>query len=175
MASNRVIGDKGTLPWDLPEDRRRFRTLTLGHTVIMGRRTFESIGHALPDRRNLVLSRNPDFRAAGCETVSSVEGALGLLAVPAAELGASAGPGAATGWGGKLFVIGGGEIYRLFLPYADEVDLTRLEPPFPGDVTFPELDAAEWEVVSREAGPRPAGDPLYHVYLRFSRQGKYRG
>ncbi len=132
MAENRVIGRNGRIPWDIPEDRRRFRELTMGHPVIMGRRTFEAIGHPLPGRKNIVLTRQPAFRAEGCLVANSLRSAL-----------------LACGEAAEVFICGGGELYREALPLAEKVCLTVVHGEFQGDVVFPELPAGEFAETER--------------------------
>ena len=107
MAKNRVIGNKGQLPWHLPSDLRRFKQLTMGHPLLMGRCTFESIGTALPGRQTIVLSRDPEYRAASCVMATNIETALQLVS-PVEE----------------LFICGGADIYQQTLPFADKIYLT---------------------------------------------------
>lgn len=133
MARNRVIGRDGGLPWHLPEDLRRFKALTLGHPLVMGRRTYESIGRPLPGRRSLVLSRRPDYAPAGVEVVPSLQEALQRLAESE-----------------EVFVIGGAEVYALALPRADRVWLTLVEADVDGDVLFPPLPSDLWRLTSEE-------------------------
>ena len=133
MSRNRVIGDKGGVPWRLPADVRRFRALTTGHSLIMGRKTFESIGRPLPERINIVVTRQPDYRAEGCLVAPSLEAAL-LLAEPADE----------------VFICGGTEIYQQALPFAGKLYLTFLEQDFSGDAYFPEIPFREFVEVERE-------------------------
>ncbi len=136
MARNRVIGRDNGLPWRLSEDLKRFRAMTWGKPILMGRKTFESIGKPLPGRRNLVLTRHPDWRAGGVEAVCSVEAALSLAD------GAS-----------ELAVIGGAEIYRLVLPLADRIHLTRVEADVAGDTEFPDLAPEDWRATDMGAHP----------------------
>lgn len=133
VADNGVIGRGGGLPWRLPEDLKRFKSLTMGHALLMGRRTHESIGRALPGRRNFVLSRNPGWRSPGCETVASPEAAL-------ARLDASQ----------RLFVIGGAEVYRACWPLVRRVELTEVHAEVPGDTRLEGLDRCEWRETFRE-------------------------
>lgn len=133
MGRNRVIGRQGAIPWHLPQDLRRFRELTLGQTLLMGRRTFESIGGPLPGRKCIVLTRQSDYRAAGCQTADSLDRALSL-AKPAAE----------------VFVCGGGEIYRQTLPLASRIYLTEIDLEVAGDSFFPEIPADEFELIASE-------------------------
>ena len=132
-AKNNVIGRDGELPWHLPDDLRHFKRLTTGKPIIMGRRTFESIGRPLPDRHNIVMTRDPDYAAAGCDVVTSVSDALKLA-----------------GDDTEVMVIGGGQVYRDFLPRADRIYLTRVQAEIDGDTYFPEIDASDWQLVSSE-------------------------
>lgn len=136
IAENGVIGNGNRLPWHLPADLKRFKALTMGKPILMGRKTFEAIGKPLPGRRNLVLTRSADFRVPGVETVSSIDAAL------AADMDAA-----------ELMVIGGAEVYRLFLPYAQRMYLTRVHAPIAGDTRFPHCDWNEWRKVDRSTHP----------------------
>ncbi|PLX97944.1 MAG: diacylglycerol kinase [Desulfuromonas sp.] len=133
MAQNRVIGREGQLPWHLPSDLRRFRELTMGHTLLMGRATWESVGRALPGRRTIVLSRDPDFHPPGGEVVGSINAALELAAA-----------------GDELFVCGGEEVFLQLLPRAQRIYLTELDVPVAGDTFFPPLPPAQFRVVATE-------------------------
>ncbi len=136
---NRVIGHGGSLPWDIPADMRYFRDTTRGKPVIMGRKTHESIGRALPKRTNIVVTRQSDYHPAeGCVVATSLEQAIALGKEAATKSSAD-----------EVVVIGGGELYRQALPIADKVYATEIEAEFPGDTTFPELDANEWHVESQ--------------------------
>jgi len=151
MGRNREIGVGGGLPWVLPGDLARFRELTTGHAVIMGRRTHESIGRPLPGRRNIVLSRRPGYTATGCEVFSSLE-----AAVRAAR--------ESPGGDGELFVIGGAEVYRLAMPLAGRLYLTLVDDsPAGADAFFPDFSAFTREV-SRESA-ESAGRRLTCVVL----------
>jgi dihydrofolate reductase len=124
MAENRVIGRGGAIPWDIPADRRRFRELTMGHPVIIGRKTFESIGCQLPGRMNIILSRQQKFRANGCCVAQTLEDALR----------------ACTG-ADEVFICGGEELYRLALPLAERIYLTVVHGEWGGDAFFPPIPA----------------------------------
>ncbi len=147
LARNRVIGRRNELPWRLPEDLRRFKALTLGHPVIMGRRTHESIlaavGRPLPGRLNIIVTRSPDYAAPACIVAASLEAAY-----------AAAGPAT------EVFVIGGAEIYRAALPGAHRLHLTEIDADFDGDVWFPDLPPGAWREVARES--RPPGTEFAH-------------
>ncbi|HKC16791.1 MAG TPA: dihydrofolate reductase [Steroidobacteraceae bacterium] len=132
LADNGVIGRGGALPWHLPDDLRRFKSLTMGHPLLMGRRTFESIGRALPGRRNLVLTRGARTFPDGIEPVASLEMAM-MRCADAAE----------------LCVIGGAEVYAQAFPLATRLELTRVHVDARGDVRFPEFDAAQWRELER--------------------------
>ncbi|HWI66388.1 MAG TPA: dihydrofolate reductase [Symbiobacteriaceae bacterium] len=149
MGENRVIGRNGTMPWYLSADLIHFRKLTRGKVVVMGRRTFESIGGALPKRTNVVMTRDPQFTAPGCEVVHSVEAVLNDER--------------------PVFIIGGAELYREFLPHAQELHVTRIHASFDGDTFFPEYDESEWELTSstfREKDEKNPYDCTFEVYKR---------
>jgi dihydrofolate reductase len=129
---HRGIGIRNTLPWRLPEDLAFFKRTTSGHPIIMGRKTFDSIGRPLPNRRNIVVTRNPDWSHAGVEAVSSLQQAATL----AGE--------------GEAFVIGGAQIYAEALPQAERLIVTEIGADFECDAYFPELDASQWVETSRE-------------------------
>jgi dihydrofolate reductase len=136
MAQNGVIGRDNSLPWRLPEDLKRFRAFTLGKPILMGRKTFESLGRPLPNRTNLVLTRDRSWSAPGVIVVHSIEEAL-MQAASSDE----------------LVVIGGAEIYRLVLPVARRIYLTHVHADVPGDITFPEFDATQWADVEWTSQP----------------------
>ncbi|WP_368175646.1 type 3 dihydrofolate reductase [Aeromonas sp. R5-4] len=147
MAHDRVIGKDNQMPWHLPADLAHFKRVTLGKPVLMGRKTFESIGRPLPGRRNLVISRNPDYQAEGIEVVGSVEAALALLAGSSVE---------------ELMVIGGGHLYAEMLPSADCLYLTRIDLAVEGDTRFPAFDDGQWQRIECES--RPADEKNPHPY-----------
>lgn len=149
LAANGVIGRDGALPWRLPADLARFKRLTTGHPVVMGRKTHESIGRALPGRTNIVLTRGA-ARFDGCETVASVEAAIER----AQREGAS-----------ELWVIGGAAIYEAFLPRAERLELTHVEAEIEGDVRFPPLPQGSFELVAQEAHP---ADERHEHAFRFA-------
>ena len=132
IAENGVIGDKNALLWSIKEDMRHFRTITTGHPVIMGRKTFESIGRPLPKRTNVVITRG-DTTFEGCEVAHSLEEALAMF--PAEE---------------EIFIIGGAQIYAQALPLADKLYLTIVHRNYEGDTSFPDIDMSEWSEISRE-------------------------
>jgi len=157
VAANGVIGDRGKLPWRLPDDMARFRALTMGHPVIMGRPTFESLGRPLAGRRNIVLSRDPGRRIEGCVVVSSLDAAREAAADEAARAG------------GEAFVIGGAAVYAMFLPEARRMYLTWIDAMMDGDTTFPAVDWSLWRVTSETRGPPAAAIP--HRFVDYERSG----
>lgn len=138
-SANNVIGMGGGLPWHLSEDLRRFKEITMGKPMIMGRATWESIGKALPGRRSIVLTRQADYEAEGAEVVNTPEAALEL-----------------TGDADEVMIIGGGKIYEEFMPITERIYLTRVHAEIDGDTFFPELGEDEWRIVSSK--PLPAND-----------------
>lgn len=136
VSENGVIGRGGRLPWKLPADMARFKALTMGHPIIMGRRTYESIGRPLPGRRNIVLSSQPDFSPAGVEVVGTWEAALDRVQGD-----------------GEVFVIGGAALYRKALPDADRLYLTLVEGKVEGDTFFDIPVATHWRLTSEEFRP----------------------
>jgi dihydrofolate reductase len=132
MGLNRVIGIDNRLPWRLPAEMRYFRETTMGKPIIMGRKTHESIGRALPGRQNIVLTRNRTYESDGCMIVHSVQEALIV-----AE-------------GREVMVIGGAQLYKLFLPLADRIYLTLVETEFEGDSFFPKIESRDWREISKE-------------------------
>jgi dihydrofolate reductase len=153
MAENRVIGVNNTLPWRLPADLRHFRQLTTGHHVIMGRRNYESIGRPLPERTNIVVTRNRDYRAPGCEVRQSLEEAL-----------------RDAGDDPEVFVIGGAEIYRQALDKADRIYLTLVHADVPGDTFFPEFDARDWNEISRARHEADEKNPYACSFVTYDRK-----
>ena len=136
MAKNRVIGNKNKMPWHLPADFNYFKKVTMGHPVIMGRKTFESIGRPLPGRSNIVISRNAAFRADGVEVATSLAAAINLCE--------------SEGTSQEAFVIGGATLYIEALPQADRIFVTEVDASPEGDTFFPMLDAKQWREVARE-------------------------
>ena len=135
-ASNRVIGRDGDMPWRLPSDLKHFKAVTLGSPVIMGRKTYLSIGRPLPGRANIVVSRS-GFSADGVETVTSLEAAIALARAHARQSGAA-----------QVSVIGGGEIYAQAIDLADELCLTEVDAEIQGDTVFPAIDSGRWQRLS---------------------------
>jgi dihydrofolate reductase len=139
MADNRVIGRNNELPWHLPEDLKYFKRVTMGKPVVMGRKTFESIGKPLPGRDNIVITRNSTYQAEGIYVVHTIEEAIALCEQLSQENGND-----------ELMVIGGAEIYTQSLPHANRLYLTRVHADVDGDAWFPEFDENEWQEISAE-------------------------
>lgn len=148
---NNVIGKDNALIWHLPNDLRYFKEKTTGHAIIMGRRTFESVGKPLPNRRNIIITRNPDFKADGCVVVTSLNEALQLVRPD-----------------DENFIVGGEDIYRQALPLADRVYLTRIDHAFEGDRHFPEL-GPEWKLIEESQGIVDDRNAFAHTFQTFTR------
>ena len=133
MGENNAIGKNNELLWYLPKDLRHFKTITKGHTVIMGRKTFESVGMPLPNRRNIIITRNTDLAIEGTEVVHTLEDALELCKQ-----------------GEEVFVIGGAEIYKIAMPHTDKIYLTVVHENFEADAFFPEIDRNLWQETASE-------------------------
>lgn len=157
LAKNRVIGIENRLPWRLPEDLAHFKALTLGHPVLMGRKTFESLGRPLPGRENIVISRNPGYRPAGATCVASIPAALAHCAGR-----------------DEIFFIGGADLYAQAIPLADRLYLTEVDIEAAGDTWFPEYDRDAFREISRVSSAS-AGDASlrfdFVVYERVSLEG----
>ncbi|WP_283942837.1 MULTISPECIES: dihydrofolate reductase [Paenibacillus] len=156
MDEERGIGVDNQLPWHLPADLAFFKKVTSGHTILMGRKTYESIGRPLPKRRNVIMTRDPKFAAEGCEVVHSVEEALQVCGGREAE--------------GELFVIGGADIFRSWMPVADKMYVTHIAHRFAADTFFGDIDMAEWTVVSREKGPKDEKNPYDYEFVVYERR-----
>lgn len=154
MAQQRVIGLNNQMPWHLPADLQHFKKVTLGKPVVMGRKTFESIGRPLPGRRNIVISRQPPPADSPVEWVSSIEQALALLAEQP-----------------EVMIIGGAEIYRQCLPLAQRLYLTEIALETAGDAFFPDYHTAgNWREIAREEHPQSAENPLGYRFITLERQ-----
>lgn len=164
MAINGVIGREGGLPWRLPADLRQFKADTLGKPVVMGRKTFESIGRLLPGRHNIVLTR---------QSAASIHPAIPATTAADTRLSVVAdwqGVQQAAGVVDEIMVIGGAEIYAMALPFADRILLTRIEAEIEGDTRFPPLDAQEWQETRRQQRPADAENSYPICFLRLDRQ-----
>ena len=137
---NRVMGNEGKLPWNIPDDLKHFKNLTLGHPVIMGRKTYESIGKALPNRTNIVITRDPAYNATGCTIATSLDEAIEIAQEHESE---------------EIFIIGGAEIFRLAMGRADRLYLTLIQGDIEGDTFFPEYSAFNTIVSSEDRSSSP--------------------
>ena len=154
VARNGVIGIENRLPWRLPDDLKRFRALTGGHAVVMGRRTWESLPGALPNRQNIVVTRTPGYVADGAETAQSLADALSRANMPA-----------------PTFCIGGGALYRDALLLADTLYITEIDRAFNGDAAFPPFDRDQWREIDREHHTLDGPDGFDYAFVTFQRIG----
>ncbi len=154
-STNNVIGADGDLPWKLRDDLKRFKRLTMGKPIVMGRRTWESLGRPLPGRQNIVLTRQTDFVADGCEVVAS----------PAAALSVA-------GKAPEIMIIGGSQVYELFLPKALRLYLTRVQAVVDGDAFFPDFDEDAWHLVDSEAHPADANNEIAFEFKTYERRNR---
>ena len=152
-AKNNALGKNNDLIWHLPDDFKRFKAITSGHYIIMGRKTFESFPKPLPNRTHVVITRQKGYQPEGCIVVDSVEKALAIS--PKNE---------------NIFIIGGGEIYTLGLPFAQKIELTRVDNDFEADVFFPEIDLEEWKMVEEEFHPKDEKHKYDFSYQTFIRK-----
>lgn len=152
MASNRVIGTHNQLPWRLPADLARFKRLTLGHTLVMGRKTYESIGRPLPGRTTIVVTRQWDYAPPGVKVAHSVDEALALAQGD-----------------DEVFIAGGAELYAQTMDRLDRLYLTLIERELPGDTFFPEVDLSTWRLLEQEHHPASTPDALPFTFLTYER------
>ncbi len=148
-SKNRVIGDSNKLIWHLPADLKRFKEITTGHPIVMGRKTYESIGRPLPNRRNIIITKDINYNVDGCEVVNSIEEALLLT-------------------NNDCFIIGGGEIYKQTLPLASQIYLTLVDEEFDGDTYFPEIDKA-WFLSSEEKFQSDEKNPHNYSFMTYEK------
>jgi dihydrofolate reductase len=152
MSENRVIGRDNSMPWHLPADLGHFKTLTLGKPIIMGRKTYESIGRPLPGRQNIVLTRDATFQAPGCDLCASLEEAFELA-----------------GDAPEVMIIGGGALYEALLDTADMIYLTEIHADIQGDTWFPEINSSNWTEVSREPHAADERNSLDYSFVTLER------
>jgi dihydrofolate reductase len=149
---NNTLGKNNRLPWHLPADLAYFKAATMGHPIVMGRKTHEAIGRPLPGRQNIILTRDASYQAHGCVVVHSVQEVL-------------------EGYAGEdVFVIGGAQVIKTFLPYTDRLYVTRIEERFEGDVFFPEIEPNEWQFVSTRQGVTDENNPYTYYFLIYERK-----
>jgi len=149
-SQNDVLGKDNKLIWHISDDLKRFKQLTSGHAVIMGRKTFESLPKALPNRTNIVLTRNTNYKAKDAQVVHTLSDTI-----------------ACVGDDPQPFILGGGEIYALFMPYADKIELTRIHHEFEGDAFFPKIDSSKWELRQREDHFKKEQQPFNFSFLTY--------
>ena len=159
IARNGVIGANGRLPWRLPGDMARFKALTMGKPMLMGRMTYESIGRPLPGRRSIVVTRNPDFAAEGVEMAADVEAGVALAALRAREMGV-----------GDVAVVGGGSVFAALIDRADRLRLTEVEAAPEGDAIFPAIDLQVWTEAAREAHSPGVHDDCGYSFVDYARR-----
>ena len=154
-AKNNAIGKDNQLLWHLSDDLKRFKTLTTGHTIIMGRKTFESLGRVLPNRKHIVFTQNPDFKV-NDENVEVVHSMLQIQEYIENDE--------------EAFVIGGAVIYNLLMPYVKKMYVTEINKDFDGDVFFPRIDETKWTEVSREKGPEDEKNDFTYEYVTYEKR-----
>jgi dihydrofolate reductase len=154
MDQKRTIGKDNDLPWHLPADLKYFKQVTMGHPIVMGRKTHEAIGRVLPGRENIVLTREKSYTSPGCTVIHSIEDLLNIDKEKDEE----------------VFVIGGAEIFKEVFTSADRLYITLIEDVFEGDTYFPDFDQSEWEVVSKEKGIKDEKNPYDYYYIVFKRR-----
>jgi dihydrofolate reductase len=153
MARNRTIGVSNTLPWRCPEDLKHFKTLTMGHHMIMGRKTFDSIGKPLPGRTTVVVTRNNDLSIADCVIAHSLNEAI-----------------AACAGDEEIFIVGGAELYRQAVPVVDTLYITEIQQDVEGDAHFPEFDKSIWREITREVRSQETPQPLEYHFVTYRRK-----
>jgi len=153
MSRNGVIGDQGRIPWHLPAELKRFKRITMGHHIVMGRKTWESIGRLLPGRRSVIVSRNPDYAVPGAIVADSLRAAIAICL-----------------YDEEVFVIGGAELFREALPIADRLYLTVVDTEVAGDTLMPDIDFGAWEAAESEAVDADDRNPLAFRFTRYERK-----
>lgn len=153
MAANRVIGKNNAMPWHLPADLKHFKRMTTGHTIIMGRKTFESIGKPLPKRTSVIITSQPHYSSQGCIIAHSLQEALHVAANEE-----------------KVFIIGGASVYLQALPYAKALHLTLIHREIEGDTHFPPIDETQWEETGREDHQPDAKNPMPYSFITYRKK-----
>lgn len=153
MDENRLIGSNNALPWNLPADLAFFKRTTMGKPIVMGRKTFESIGRALPGRRNIVITGNPDFEAPGCDVVDGIEAAMSIASDDE-----------------EIMLIGGASLYAQTIAYATRLYITQIHDNFEGDTWFPEFDLREWREENREDFEADHSNHHSYSFIKFVRE-----
>lgn len=153
MDKNQLIGKDNDLPWRLPADLAYFKRVTMGHPIIMGRKTYDSIGRPLPGRENIIVTRDTSYEAEGCKVIHSIEEIVKMNEQTDQE----------------LFVIGGAEIFKEILPHSDRLYITEINEEFEGDTYFPAFDKVEWKVISEEKGIKNEKNPYDYTFLVYEK------
>jgi dihydrofolate reductase len=156
MDENGLIGKNNQIPWHLPDDLKRFKKITMGHSIVMGRKTFDSIGKPLPGRENIVLTRNKNAQLPGCTVFYSEDELIDYCRK----------------FKDEIFVIGGSGLFQMFSPYVDRLYITRIYETFEGDVYFPEMDLSTFEIIESEKGPKDEKNPFDYEYILYERKSK---
>ncbi|MRH42465.1 dihydrofolate reductase [Aquibacillus halophilus] len=154
MDRNRVIGYKNELPWRLPNDLKFFKEMTTSNSIIMGRKTFDSMNGPLPNRKNIIITRDESYQQENCEVIHSVD-----TIVEWNNLNPDT----------EYFVIGGGNIFKQILPYSDRMYMTYIDESFPGDTYFPEFDENKWKMTKKEKGPNDEKNPYDYYFIQYDR------
>lgn len=154
MDNTRLIGKNNDLPWHLPADLAYFKRVTMGNKIVMGRKTYESIGHPLPGRENIIITRNTELQVDGCKVIHTPMEILELNSSQEDE----------------IFVIGGAEIFKEILPFADRLYITAIDETFEGDTYFPEVNSKDWSLISKEKGVRDEKNPFDYYYEVYERR-----
>ncbi|MDX5152073.1 MAG: dihydrofolate reductase [Acidiferrobacterales bacterium] len=152
MDENRLIGSNNDLPWHLPADLQRVKQLTTGHSIILGRKNYESIGRPLPGRKNIVITHNPGFEAPGCVVVNSIEAALEAAA------------------GDDVFIFGGARIYEQMFDLAERMYLTKIHATFKGDTWFPEYDSTDWQEIEHQDFNADQKNPYDYSFITLEKK-----
>ncbi|MFY0483648.1 dihydrofolate reductase [Flavobacterium sp. PLA-1-15] len=153
VAENNALGKDNEMIWHLPDDFKRFKQLTTGHHIIMGRKTFESLPKLLPNRTHIIITRQQDYNPEHCIVVDSLQ--MAIERVPEGE---------------DVYIIGGGEIYNLGLPFADKIELTKVHSEFEADAFFPEINPEEWELANEEFHPKDEKHNYDFTFQTFTRK-----
>jgi dihydrofolate reductase len=153
MDNNRTIGKNNDLPWYLPADLKYFKKVTMGHPIVMGRKTYESIGRPLPGRENIIITRDKSYDIESAQVVHSIQEAIDV-----------------TKDEDEVFVIGGAEIFKQYMPDSDRLYITQIEHDFDGDTFFPEINYAEWKIISKEKGIKDEKNPYDYYFMIYDRK-----
>ena len=155
MDKNRVIGKDNDLPWRLPNDLKFFKELTIGNNVIMGRKTYDSMNGPLKNRENIIVTRDKNYEVAGCKIIHYIDDILSINEKEPTK---------------EWFVIGGEEIFKQILPYADKIYMTYIDHSFEGDTYFPEWNESEWEEISKTKGKKDDKNPYDYYFIEYERK-----